>query len=80
MNWIENLVNFENLGEILYWYVLPLLLLGLYTLYVKKFKFYKLYEKFDSLPIRNKLPRGKCPPVYPWGWYRLCRTNEIKPG
>lgn len=55
--------------------VIPVVFILLYYLYVKKFKFYVLEEKLDTTNLRNKLPRGKCPPSYPNGWYRLCRSN-----
>jgi len=35
---------------------------------------------FDHKNIRNKLPRGKCPPSYPNGWYILSRSNLLKSG
>lgn len=39
-----------------------------------------MVETPDLDNIKNKLPRGKCPPSYPFGWYRLCRSNELKTG
>jgi cholesterol 7-dehydrogenase len=60
--------------------VLPILAVLLYYLYYRKFKFFRIVEELDLNNIRNKLPRGKCPPSYPNGWYRLCRSGELKTG
>ncbi|CAK66954.1 unnamed protein product (macronuclear) [Paramecium tetraurelia] len=60
--------------------VLTLTAFLLYYLYYKKFKFFTIVEKLDEKNIKNKLPRGKCPPSYPNGWYRLCRSGELQPG
>lgn len=62
-----------------YEYVIPILIVLLYFLYYKKFKFYEYIETLED-SIKNKLPRGKCPPSYPNGWYRLCRTSELNVG
>lgn len=59
---------------------LTLTLFLLSYLYYKKFKFFTIVEKLDQNNIKNKLRRGKCPPSYPNGWYRLCRSGEIVPG
>jgi len=73
--------DYDKLGEFLFWYCLPVLTVALYYLYCYKYKFYQWTEKgFDDKNLRNKLPRGKCPPCYPYGWYRLCRSNELKVG
>lgn len=59
--------------------VLPVVAVALYLLYLRKFKFFLLAEKLTP-NLKQKLPRGKCPPSYPNGWYRLCRSNELKVG
>ena len=56
--------------------IFTLVAILLYILYYKKFKFYIIADKLEE-NIKNKLRRGKCPPSYPNGWYRLCRSNEI---
>ncbi|CAD8187595.1 unnamed protein product [Paramecium pentaurelia] len=60
--------------------LLTLIVFALYYLYYRKFKFFTIVEKLEQHNIRNKLPRGKCPPSYPNGWYRLCRSGELKSG
>lgn len=50
--------------------------------YFVYWKYYSFYKIEDPLPqgLRNKLRRGKCPPSYPNGWYRIGRSDELKPG
>ncbi|CAK65710.1 unnamed protein product (macronuclear) [Paramecium tetraurelia] len=54
--------------------------IALYYLYYKKFRFFVIEEKKKENIIRHKQTRGKCPPSYPNGWYRLCRSTELKIG
>jgi hypothetical protein len=51
----------------------------LYLVYRYFFKFYAIVDKMPQ-GLRNKLRRGKCPPSYPNGWYRLARADELQPG
>ena len=50
-----------------------------YYLYWRTFSFFSIVDpKPDG--IRNKLKRGKCPPSYPNGWFRLSRSDELMKG
>lgn len=47
-----------------------------YLVYYKKFRNYT-YLQSDDVKHPNK-PRGKCPPFFPNGWYRLINSDELK--
>lgn len=51
-------------------------LLAVYSLYYRKFRNY-IYHQVDDIVNTNR-PRGKCPPFFPNGWYRLCNSDELK--
>lgn len=57
--------------------VIPIIIVILVYLYYRKFKFFIIEETLNENNVRNKLPRGKCPPSYPNGWFRLCRSGEL---
>lgn len=54
-------------------------LLVLYGIYYSFFSFFRITET-PPTGVRTKIRRGKCPPSYPNGWYRLGRSEELKPG
>ena len=56
--------------------VITLCLSILYFFYYKKYRYY-IFRQKDEAPNPNK-PRGKCPPFYPNGWYRLLNSDELK--
>ena len=60
--------------------IVPLILIFIYWLYYRKFRFYLIAEKAQPNVLRHKLARGTPPPSYPNGWYRLCRSTELKIG
>lgn len=68
----------NNLLDLLIFYVAPLFFLILYILYYRKYAFYQVQDEEPEIGIGTKVPRGKTPPPYPNGWYRLCRSGEIK--
>lgn len=70
----------EDFYQLFVYYILPILLALGYYLYYRKFSFFKIHEKMDSYNLRNKLPRGKCPPSYPNGWYMIAKSRDLKVG
>jgi cholesterol 7-dehydrogenase len=71
-------LDLGQLPNIFTYYVLPVFVIGGYIFYYRKFAFYQLYDTYVERGFNSKLPRGKTPPAYPNGWYRLCRSNELK--
>jgi cholesterol 7-dehydrogenase len=55
--------------------VLTVVLLAIYSLYYKKYRHYVFHQVDDV--VEKKRPRGKCPPFFPNGWYRLLNTDEL---
>lgn len=58
--------------------LLTLAFLVVYSLYRRKYKNYVYIQKervTDKLKTSN--PRGKCPPFFPNGWYRLLNSDEL---
>lgn len=47
-----------------------------YLVYYKKYRRY-VYLQDDDVKNPSK-PRGKCPPFFPNGWYRLLNSDELK--
>lgn len=47
-----------------------------YLLYVRKFRHY-IYLQEDDIKEEGQRPRGKCPPYFPNGWYRVLNSNEL---
>jgi cholesterol 7-dehydrogenase len=62
---IENMIFFFLISAIV-----------LYYLYYMKFSSY-IHRQTNNLKNTNK-PRGKCPPFFPNGWYRLLNSHELK--
>ena len=59
-------------------YIYPtVLIIFAYILYVRKFKIYKCFQDFDNNLLISR-PRGKCPPFFPNGWFRLFNSDELK--
>ena len=57
-------------------YALPTAGLFLYLLYLRKFRIYNFNHRNE---IKNSTrPRGKCPPFFPNGWYRIMNSCELK--
>ena len=52
-------------------------LLVIYCFYVRKFKHYNCFQKFDPKLLKSR-PRGKCPPFFPNGWFRLFNSEDLK--
>lgn len=71
-------LNSEDLLGIIYFYILPVLAVVGYLCYYRKYSFYELKDPFVEGRVAYKVARGRCPPSYPNGWYRLCRSNELK--
>jgi hypothetical protein len=69
----------NTLTDLFIFYVLPVLVILLYTVYYRKYAFYRIQDEQPEIGISTKVSRGKTPPPYPNGWYRLCRSGEIKP-
>ena len=58
------------------YYVLPVLVICMYWLYVKKFKHYNYQLQVDKNYKRFRA-KGKCPPYFPNGWYKLLCSDEL---
>ena len=57
-------------------YMLLIFVFFIYMLYVRKFKHYKYLPQVDK-DYKSLRPRGKCPPFYPNGWYKLLNSDEL---
>ena len=57
-----------------YHFIIPTIIL-LYGLYVRKFRMFQYHQK----PFLRKFtpPRGKAPPFWPNGWYKVCDSLEL---
>jgi cholesterol 7-desaturase len=56
--------------------IVALILTVGYYLYYRKYRYYLFLQKDE---IKNaKVPRGKCPPFFPNGWYRLLTSVELE--
>ena len=68
----------QNINQCPCTFALTGVALVLYILYYRKFRHY-VYDQVDDIPDINKSrPRGKCPPFFPNGWYRLLNSDELK--
>lgn len=51
---------------------------ALYGMYYRKFREY-LYLQDDDIPdSKANVPRGKCPPFFPNGWFSIINSAELK--
>jgi cholesterol 7-dehydrogenase len=57
-------------------FVILLLAVALYYVYYTKFRCY-IHRQENNVNNSNK-PRGKCPPFFPNGWYRLLNSHELQ--
>jgi cholesterol 7-desaturase len=57
--------------------IVPILIIFIYWLYVRKFKIYKCFQEFDPKMLESR-PRGQCPPFFPNGWFRICNSEDLK--
>ena len=59
--------------------VLTLIAIILYRLYYRKYRNY-IYEQKERVreAYKTSRPRGKCPPFFPNGWYRLLNSDELQ--
>ena len=51
--------------------------LVVYALYVRKYRHY-VYEQRNDIGEEGGRVRGKCPPFFPNGWYRVLNSNELR--
>ena len=67
-----------NLISYYFWPIVALVAYWLYAhCYVKKFKNFKYFQCFDK-NHKSFRPRGKCPPFFPNGWFRLINSEDLK--
>lgn len=59
-------------------FLIPFLIIA-YLLYYQKYRFYR-FKQSEQGHGNPKIARGRCPPFFPNGWYRLMASNELKPG
>lgn len=57
--------------------VYTLLVLAVYAVYLRKFRHYVYRQVDDVTPEKAVRPRGKCPPFFANGWYRVLNSNEL---
>ncbi len=71
---LENLkgYSFEN-----YNVLMTIALLCCYCLYFKKYRHY-IYRQKENQKEYNKKSKGKCPPFFPNGWYKILDSQDLK--
>jgi cholesterol 7-dehydrogenase len=58
-----------------YYYLSPIFIL-VYWLYYRKYRNY-IFQQYNDIKNSSR-PRGKCPPFFANGWFRLLNSDELK--